>query len=311
MSRNAFRSSRRRTLAALGAALAWPAAASRRAREAGPQTRPIPSTGERLPVVGLGTYRSFDIGDSERERAPVREVLRRFVAGGGQVIDSSPMYGRSEATIGALATELGVDAKLFYATKVWTRGAADGVAQMERSFGRMGVARMDLMQVHNLLDLDTHLATLREWKAAGRVRYVGVTHYHAGAYAELARAMERDGIDFVQLNYSLAEREADRRLLPMAAERGIAVLVNRPFAKGALFRRTRGRPLPDWAVELGAASWAQFFLKFILGHPAVCCVIPATGKPDHLTDNLAAARGALPEPSMRRRMAALLDGLSG
>ncbi|MCB1914364.1 MAG: aldo/keto reductase [Rhodocyclaceae bacterium] len=269
-------------------------------------SRPIPSTGERLPVIGLGTYRSFDIGLTESETAPVREVLRRFVDGGGRLIDSSPMYGRSEATIGRLAGELGVGGRLFHATKVWTRGREAGIAQMERSFARMGVERMDLMQVHNLLDTDVHLDTLRGWKREGRVRYLGVTHYHAGAHAELAAELGRGGIDFVQLNFSLAEPEAERRLLPLAADLGIAVIVNRPFAKGALFRAVRDRPLPPWAADYGATSWAQLFLKFILGHPAVTCAIPATGNPKHLVDNLWAGRSPLPDPDGRRRIASAL-----
>lgn len=267
--------------------------------------RPIPSSGEALPVIGLGTYRSFDIGASEEERAPVREVLRRFVDGGGRLIDSSPMYGRAESVVGELGAELGVGDRLFHATKVWTSGRAEGIAQMERSFARMGVARMDLMQVHNLLDADTHLATLRDWRRTGRIRYVGVTHYHAGAYGDLERVLLRGGIDFVQLNYSIVEREAEARLLPMAAERGVAVLVNRPFAQGGLFRRVRGQPLPDWASAAGADSWAQLFLKYILAHPAVTCAIPATGNPGHLLDNLAAGRGPMPDGALRHRIAEL------
>ena len=272
-------------------------------------SRAIPTTGERLPVIGLGTYRNFDIADTETEIAPVREVLRRFADGGGRLIDSSPMYGRSEATVGRLARELGVGNRLFHATKLWTRGREAGIAQMDRSFERMRVERMDLMQVHNLLDADTHLETLRAWKREGRIRYLGVTHYHAGAYDELAATLERGGLDFVQLNYSLAEPEADRRLLPLAADLGIAIVVNRPFAKGALFRRVRGRPLPDWAADYGAASWAQLFLKFILGHPSVTCTIPATGNPGHLLDNLAAGSGRMPDPSERKQIATRLADL--
>ncbi|MCB1887863.1 MAG: aldo/keto reductase [Rhodocyclaceae bacterium] len=303
--------SRRRLLGGLAASAALPLSSPARGAPMAPETRPVPSSGERLPVVGLGTYRSFDIGTSEAERAPVQEVLRRFVDAGGRVIDSSPMYGRAEATIGALAGSLGVGERLFHATKVWTEGREAGIAQMQRSFARMGVARMDLMQVHNLLDVDVHLDTLRGWKADGRVRYIGVTHYHEGAYDALATVLQRDGIDFVQLNYSIVEREADRHLLPLAAERGIAVLVNRPFAKGGLFRRVRGQTVPAWAAEFGADSWARFFLKFILGHPAVTCAIPATGKPAHLDDNMGAGRGPWPDASTRERMWRWVEDLPG
>jgi len=302
---------RRRLLGALAASASLPAVSADLAADAGPATRPVPSSGERLPVVGLGTYRSFDVGPAETERAPVREVLRRFVAAGGRVIDSSPMYGRAEAAIGELSGELGVGHYLFHATKVWTRGRDEGIAQMQRSFERMRVKRMDLMQVHNLLDVDVQLDTLRQWQSEGRVRYVGVTHYHAGAYGDLARLLARERLDFVQLNYSILEREADRRLLPLAAERGVAVLVNRPFAQGGLFGRVRGRPLPPWAAEFGATSWAQFFLKFVLGHPAVTCAIPATSAPRHLDDNLGAARGPWPDAETRRRMWQLVEALPG
>ncbi len=293
---------RRHLLGALAAAPALPLTRVARADSAALERRTVPASGARLPVVGLGTYRSFDVGPSEDERAPIREVLRRFVASGGRVIDSSPMYGRSEETIGQLASELGVGDRLFHATKVWTAGRDEGMAQMDRSFSRMRVKQMDLMQVHNLLDVDTHLETLRRWRAEGRVRHVGVTHYHAGAYDALAEVLRRDGIDFVQLNFSILEREAARRLLPLAADRGVAVLVNRPFAQGGLFRRVRGQVLPAWAADFGAASWAQFFLKFILGHPAVTCVIPATGKPKHLDDNMGAASGPWPDAPTRERM---------
>ncbi|MCB1908563.1 MAG: aldo/keto reductase [Rhodocyclaceae bacterium] len=304
--------SRRRSLgilvaAALGGTVRLPQAADPVRRPLA--SRPIPSTGEPLPVIGLGTYRSFDIGDSEAESAPLREVLRRFVAGGGRLIDSSPMYGRSEATIGRLAGELGVGDRLFHATKVWTRGRDDGIDQMARSFARMGVERMDLMEVHNLLDVDTHLETLRAWRREGRIRYLGVTHYHAGAYGELASVLERGNIDFVQLNFSIGEPEAERHLLPLARDRGIAVIVNRPFAKGALFRWVRGRAVPPWAADYGAASWAQLFLKFILGHPAVTCAIPATGNPEHLLDNLAAGAGPLPDQAGRRLISTRLADL--
>jgi diketogulonate reductase-like aldo/keto reductase len=281
------------------------------AGQPGPATilRAIPSSGETIPAVGLGTYRAFDVGASGPQREPLREVMRRFVEAGGRVVDSSPMYGASETVVGDLAADLGVGGSLFVATKVWTSGRDAGLEQMEQSMRRLRVTRLDLMQVHNLLDWRTHLKTMRPWKEAGRVRYVGVTHYTASAYGELERIMRDERLDFVQLNYSLAERDAERRLLPLARERGIAVLVNRPYAEGALFRPVRGRPLPPWAAEIGCRSWGQFFLKWVLGHPAVTSVIPATSQPDHLDDNMQAGLGQLPEAGMRQRMATYLDAL--
>ena len=264
----------------------------------------IPSSGETVPFVGLGTWQTFDVADAAA-RGPIRNVLRRFVELGGRVVDSSPMYGAAEAAVGDLAAELGVRDTLFVATKVWTSGRAAGIAQMERSLQRLRGKRLDLMQVHNLVDASTHLRTLREWKAAGRVRYVGVTHYTASAYDELERVMRSEPLDFVQLNYSLAEREAERRLLPLARERGIAVLVNRPLAQGALFAQARGRRLPPWAADFDCASWAQLFLKWILAHPAVTCVIPATRRLPHLEDNMQAGVGRLPDAATRERITAL------
>lgn len=268
--------------------------------------RPIPSSGETIPAVGLGTWRTFDVGGAPAERAPLREVLARFVALGGRVIDSSPMYGAAETVTGDLAAELGLHASLFVATKVWTSGRAAGIAQMERSLRQLRTPRVDLMQVHNLVDWRTHLRTLREWKQAGRIRYVGVTHYTAGAYAELEQVLRSEPLDFVQVNYSLAERDAERRVLPLARERGIAVLVNRPFAEGALFSRVRGQALPPWAADIAGESWAQLFLKWILAHPAVTCVIPATSRPQHLADNMKAGSGDLPDTATRDRIASLL-----
>jgi aryl-alcohol dehydrogenase-like predicted oxidoreductase len=272
-------------------------------------TRPVPSSGELLPAVGLGTWRTFAVGAASADREPLREVLRRFVGLGGRVVDSSPMYGAAETVVGDLAAELGLLATLFVATKVWTTGREAGRGQMERSLRRLRVARLDLMQIHNLVDWPTHLRTLRDWKAAGRIRYLGVTHSMASAHGELERVMRSEPLDFVQLNYSLAEREAERRLLPLARDRGIAVLVNRPYAEGALFQRVRGHQLPPWAADFDCASWGQFFLKWVLAHPAVTCVIPATSKPDHLTDNMRAGAGALPDTAARGRMAAHLDTL--
>ncbi len=273
------------------------------------QTRAIPRSGEELPVIGVGTWQTFDAGVSAEQRAPLREVLRLFAEHGGKVIDSSPMYGSAEAVAGDLAAELGLQSRLFYATKVWTRGRAEGIAQMDQSFRRMRVARMDLMQIHNLLDVPTHTATLAAMKQAGKVRYIGITHYHESAYGELERLMRGGEYDFVQLNYSLGEREAERRLLPLARDRGIAVIANRPFVEGALFRRVQGKPLPAWAADFDCASWAQFFLKWILGHAAVTCTIPGTGNAKHLLDNVAAGAGRLPDEKMRGRMAAFMDDL--
>lgn len=264
--------------------------------------RSIPSSGEKLPVIGLGTYQSFDVGASAAERQPVEEVLRLFVKLGGRVIDSSPMYGRSEEVIGALSEKAGVQKDLFLATKVWIRGKEAGVKSMERSFELMKTKRMDLMQVHNLLEAEMHLATLRDWKEQGRVRYIGITHYTAGSHGEVARVLEKEKVDFVQINYSVMEREAEERVLPVARERGVAVLVNRPFGGGGLFGRVRGKPLPEWAAEFDCKTWAQFLLKWIVAHPAVTCAIPATSKARHLEDNMQAGVGRLPNAKMRQRM---------
>ena len=265
--------------------------------------RRIPKTGEPIPAVGLGTWQVFDVAGDERAMTRSRETLRVFVEGGGRVVDSSPMYGSAESVTGRLAAELGVRETLFVATKVWTTGRQAGIRQMEASMRKLGVERLDLMQVHNLTDVHTHLATLRDWKRAGRIRYLGITHYHAGAHAELATLIARGDIDFVQVNYSLAEPEAERHLLAAAAASDTAVIVNRPFAAGGLLHRVTGQPLPAWAAEVGCASWAQLFLKWILAHPAVTCVIPATRNPGHVADNLAAAAGPVPDEALRRRMA--------
>lgn len=268
------------------------------------QTRPIPSSGEQLPVIGLGTWQTFDVGSSAEARAPRREVLRAFVDLGGKLIDSSPMYGSAETVAGDLAAELDMRSKLFIATKVWTSGKERGIEQMKDSLRKLRADPIDLMQVHNLLDVETQLATLREWKKAGRVRYIGVTHYTASAHDELARLIVRQPVDFVQVNYSVGEREAENRLLPLAHERGIAVIVNRPFAGGNLFSRLREKPLPAWAVEIGCESWAQVMLKFVVSHPATTCAIPATSKVSHLRDNMKAGHGPMPDKEMRARIVA-------
>jgi len=277
--------------------------------ENGPLARRVPKTGEAIPAIGLGTWQVFDVASDAKEKAQAEETLKAFVELGGRVIDSSPMYGSSESVTGELAAALGVGAKLFVATKVWTSGRQAGIRHMEESMRKLRVERLDLMQVHNLVDASTHLATLREWKTAGRVRYLGVTHYHAGAHADLEKIIRPGDVDFVQVNYSLAEPEAGRRLLAAAADSRTAVIVNRPFAEGAMFRRVRGGPLPAWAREIGCASWAQFFLKWILGHPAVTCAIPGTRNPKHVADNLGAASGPLPDEAMRRRMSVYFESL--
>lgn len=270
--------------------------------------RPIPATGELLPVIGLGTWQSFDVGASDRERAPLRAVLAELVSLGGTVVDSSPMYGRAEEVVGDLTASLALREKLFVATKVWTTGRDAGITGMEASMRKMRADPIDLMQVHNLVDVETHLRTLAAWKAEGRVRYVGITHYTASAHEQVARLLERVPLDFVQINYSVAEPEAARRVLPMAMERGVATLVNRPFASGGLIRRLATRPTPPWAAELGCATWAELLLKWILAHPAVTCVIPATSSVEHLRSNLRAGEGAMPDESMRRRIAEAVAG---
>ncbi|HEX7810999.1 MAG TPA: aldo/keto reductase [Burkholderiales bacterium] len=271
--------------------------------------RPIPRSSELLPMVGLGTYQAFDVGQDRGKREPLKEVSRLFVEHGGALVDSSPMYGTSESVVGDLAAELSLTPKLFMATKVWTSGREAGIRQMEDSFRLMKVKRMDLMQIHNLQEWKTHAKTLQEWKAAGKIRYTGITHYHSGAYGELERLMKTKQFDFVQFNYSISEREAEDSVLPLAQQTGTAVIINRPFAQASLFSRVRGKEVPAWAAEFDCKSWGQFFLKYILGHPAVTCVIPATSKPQHLVDNMGAGTGRLPDQATRRKMAAYLDGL--
>ena len=262
----------------------------------------IPSSGEILPVIGLGTYGVFDVDSTSVEIATREDIVSRLVDAGGSLIDTSPMYNRSEKVIGDIVAA-GVDRdKLFLATKVWTDGRDSGAAQMERSAGLMRARVIDLMQVHNLRDTATHMKTIRGWQDAGRIRYSGLTHYTAGAHEALAREMSTFEPQFIQINYSLGEREAEDRLLPMALDLGVAVLINRPFQAGRLFRAVAGRELPGFATEF-AQSWGQFFLKFIISHPAVTCAIPATSKPHHMADNLGAGFGNMPDAAMRKRMA--------
>ena len=280
------------------------------ARAAGaPLQRPIPKTGELLHAIGLGTARTFDLGGDAQGRAEAREVLARFVRACGQMVDSSPMYGSAESVVGDLAADLGVEKSLFLATKVWTSGREAGMRQMEESMRRMKTKRIDLMQVHNLVDVQTQLKTLREWKAQGRIRYIGITHYHEGAYADLERLIKSEQLDFAQFNYNILATTAEQRLLPACVEYQTAVIVNKPFEEGELFRRVKGKELPKWAAEFDCHSWAQFFLKFILSHPAVTCAIPATRNPDYLIDNMGAALGRLPDAALRRRMAQHLRSL--
>lgn len=251
--------------------------------------RTIPSSGKVIPVIGLGTWKRFDVGPDESARAPLRNVLAALNANPNSMIDSSPMYGRSESVIGDLTAGMGNAAKFFYATKVWTTGEKEGVRQMEESFVKMRRTTMDLMQIHNLVDWRTHLKTLRRWKEEGKIRYIGITHYQNSAHEELERIIRSEQLDFVQCNYSLRERNAEQRLLPAALDRGVAVIVNEPFEKGALFSAVRGSAVPPWAVEMGITTWSAFFLQYIIAHPAVTCVIPATSDERHLTENISAA----------------------
>ena len=270
-------------------------------------TRTIPSSGEKLPVIGLGTWQAFDVDLTSDSRRQLGDVLSLFVRLGGRVIDTSPMYGRAEEVIGDLTAALGIRDKVFLATKVWTRGKENGIKSMERSMTLLRAKKIDLMQVHNLVDVQTQLATLREWKSQGRIRYLGITHYEAGAFDDVEKIMRSEKLDFVQINYSIMEREAEDRLLPLAQERGIAVIVNRPFGGGDLFSRTRSKPLPEWAAEFDCRSWAQFFLKWIVANSAVTCAIPATNKPRHLEDNMMGGTGQLPDAKMRQRMVELVS----
>lgn len=272
--------------------------------------RRIPASGEMLPAVGLGTSGPFEVGPDDSARAPLREVLKEFFAAGASLIDTSPMYSTAEAVLGELLTPA-QQAKAFIATKVWTPGSGGaaeqkGVEQMQRSMSLLKRKRVELMQVHNLVDLDAHLRTLRRWKAEGRVKYIGVTHYTTSSYPDLISIVEREKPDFVQFNYSVATREAEKRLLPLCADRGVAVIINRAFEDGRLFDQVRAKPLPPWAAEFGANSWAQVFLKFVLAHLAVTCVIPATGKVRNVLDNLGAGFGPLPDAKHRAAIIAAL-----
>jgi len=262
-----------------------------------------------LPVIGLGTFKGFDVGRDSAARARLTEVLRLLLDAGGSVIDSSPMYGRAEDVTGDLLAEMGMRDRAFIATKVWTSGHTAGIAEMEDSFRLFQTDRIDLMQVHNLVDWRTQLKTMRAWKERGRFRYLGITHYTAAAHDALADILEAEDIDFVQMPYSIADRAAEHRLLPVAAARGVGVIPNRPVGGARLIRSMHGKPLPGWVADYGIASWPQFFLKFLLAHPAITCVIPGTGNPAHMADNLAAGTGPLPDAKTRETMARVLEDL--
>ncbi len=268
--------------------------------------RVIPSTQEKIPVVGLGTWQTFDVGDSQEAREQLKEVLKILIAQGGSVIDSSPMYGSSEKVVGDLTNELGIKPKIFEATKVWTSGEQAGIRQMKTSMNLMQATPMDLMQIHNLLDWKTHIKTLKKWKEEGKIRYIGITHYHQGAYAEIEKVLQSEQLDFLQINYNLLDREAEERILPLAKDKGIAVLINRPYQGGSLFRLTKNKTFPTWAEEFDAKTWGQLFLKFILANPAVTCVIPGTSKAKHMRDNTQAGFGQLPTDEHKRKMIDLI-----
>jgi diketogulonate reductase-like aldo/keto reductase len=286
---------RRRLIAAVALA-----AASRPSSAEAPLTRLLPGTAERVPVIGMGTWLTFDIGRSSFDLARRRQVLQAFYAAEGRVIDSSPMYGRAEEVVGQLMAQLGSTAKTFSATKIWTPGRDAGVRQLQESLRLWGLQRFDLVQIHNMVDWETHLATLRQWKAEGRIRYTGITTSHGRRLDAMESALKRERFDTMQVTYSLADRSAEHRLLPLAAERQTGVIVNRPFDGGALVDRLSGYALPSWAAEIGCSTWAQVCLKWIVSHPAVTCAIPATSNPDHMRENMAAIQEPLPDPALRR-----------
>jgi len=304
-----YRPGRRRLLAALGAVAAGAACRDALAQSRGPIRRPIPSTGELVPAIGLGTWITFDAGADTARRATLQPVLQAFFDRGGTLIDSSPMYGSSEEVIGALLPRISGRPAPFAATKVWIVGRGAGARQMEISRGLWGVPRFDLLQIHNMVDWQAHLHTLKAWKAEGRVRYIGITTSHGRRHTDLEKAIATEPFDFVQLTYSLADRSVERRLLPLAAERRIAVIANRPFDGGDLFDRVRGNPLPVWAGDFDCSTWAAFFLKFIVSHPAVTCAIPATSQTPHMLENMGALYGRLPDATTRQKMIRMFEAL--
>ena len=271
--------------------------------------RSIPSTGEMIPVIGMGTSRTFDANDNPETLAQLTEVMQVFLAGQGTVIDSSPMYGNAESRVGEVLATFKTPPPLFAATKVWTTGKEQGISQMQESARRMGVKRFDLIAVHNLQDWRTHLATLKQWKAEGKVRYIGITTSHGRHHAELLEIMRTEPLDFVQFSYNIEDRTAEQSLLPLAHDRGIATMINRPYQRGSLFGKSRGQSLPGIAQDLDCGSWGQFFLKFILGHPAVSCIIPATSKSNHMADNMKANFGRLPDTQQRSEMLRIFEAL--
>src|ERR1051325_6125618 len=288
------------------AALVLPIIRQAKAESSTVLTRTIPSSGETLPVIGLGTWQAFDVDLSADIRRQLEEVLSELVKLGGRVIDSSPMYGRAEEVIGQLTSSIGMRDKVFLATKVWTEGKQSGIQSMERSMSLLHTDRIDLMQVHNLVDVNTQLTTLQQWKQQGRIRYTGITHYESGALNEIEKLIRSETFDFLQINYSLMEPEAEERVLPWAPQPSIGVIANRPFGSGDLFSKVRSKPLPDWAAEFDCRSWAQFFLKWIVANPAITCAIPATNKSRHLEDNMQGGIGRLPDAKSRHRMAELV-----
>jgi diketogulonate reductase-like aldo/keto reductase len=302
---------RRTFLGSLAAMLAscWLVPSSLRAASPALIRKAIPTTGETVPVIGLGSSRTFDIGHDEADLANLAEVMQAFFQNGGELIDSSPMYGSAEQVIGALLKRTPPPGRLFAATKVWTDGARSGIQQMQDSLQAWGLSRFDLVQIHNLRDWQTHLKSLKDWKKERKTRYIGITTSHGRSHQELEEILRNESLDFVQFSYNIGNRSAEERLLPLAAERGMAVLINRPFQRGALFERVKDKPLPDWAAEIDCKSWGQFFLKFIASHPAVTCVIPATSKLHHLRDNMAAGFGKLPDPTMRQRMLTYFESI--
>ncbi len=297
----------------LGAAMAGAAAALLRPlwglAQATSLTRQIPSTGERLPVIGLGSWITFNVGDDPELRNECTEVMRAFFAAGGRMIDSSPMYGSSQEVIGYGLRRLGRPTALFSADKVWTSSGSEGPEQIEDTRSLWDVPRLDLLQVHNLLAWEAHLPTLLDLKSQGRIRYVGITTSEGRRHSEMEEIMRRRPVDFTQVTYNVLDREVERRILPLAQDRGIAVIVNRPFRQGDLIREVERHPLPQWAAEIGATNWAQFLLKFIVSHPAVTCAIPATSQVTHVRENMGVATGALPDSAMRRRMISYVEGL--
>ena len=278
--------------------------------QAGPLIRKkIPSTGETIPIIGIGTARRYEQIHTEAEKAPLRDTLRQFKELGGTVIDSSPTYGTAEAVVGDLVDELKIRDSLFLATKVSTSGRQAGIDQIQQSFKRLRTAKIDLIAVHNLRDTKTQLQTLRELKQAGRIRYIGITTSFENQYPEFEQTMKAETLDFIQVDYALDNRNGDERILPLAADRGTATMINLPFGRGRLFNAVQGKKLPEWAAEFDCKTWAQFFLKYIVSHPAVTCAVPGMAKAEYAVDNLGAARGRLPDTATRRRMEKFIDGV--